>query len=155
MRALLSPFLRLAEALIRPQLKLRKAHALRRARLDVTLAVLGGLAGAFTLALITVALVQALGPLWALAIEAGVFALATALVYALMRAEARRQAREAAYLAQVQRQELRAALGDAIPKTGGLGLAAAGLAMGLAYILASRTGDGSGAPDDSDDTPDA
>jgi len=143
------PLLRLVNAMIRPQIRLRKTHALRRARYDVTLAVLTGLAGVFALALVTMLLVVSLGLLWALAIEFAGFSVAAGVVYAIMRAEVRSQAREAAQLADIQKQELRAALIAAMPTTRGFGLAVAGIAIGLALLFA--TGGGSGDDEDPDD----
>lgn len=132
--------IRLANALIRPQIKLREAHAVRRFRYSILLAVLAGLAGAFALALITALLVSWLGLLWALSIEFAVFAIGAGVAYAVMRAEARRHARDTARLAEIQKQELRAALLAAMPKKGGFGLAAAGVAVGLALWLATSGG---------------
>ncbi len=146
----MGPLLRLARALIRPQLRLHKAHALRRAEYGMALAVLAGLAGFFALALVTLLLVLWLGLLWALAVEFVAFAIGAGVVYAIMRAETRRQARESALLAEIQKQELRAALIAALPATRGFGLAAAGIAIGLAVLLATSGSSGDGDDGDSD-----
>ncbi len=148
------PLIRLAAALIRPQVDLRKAHALRQTRYGLALAILAGLAGFFGLALITVLLILAVGPIWALAIEFALSAIGAGVVFAVMRAEARRQAREAALLAQVQKQELRAAALAALPRGGGLGLVAAGLVFGLAFLLAAGGGPDSDSDSDPASTPD-